>query len=178
VPFARGFNCLVGGLGCGKSTILYSIDFALFGEPIGRSYDYLLREGTDNGKVIVQFVQNGKSYRISRGLKRHGKGISQDSEELKLFEGESLIASVKSDAVAEQIKAITALDKDLFREIVWVRQEHLKELLDATPGRDKNAWTNYSAYQTTKLHGAIWRVIKRNMMEKEKPTKKTQMLLD
>jgi exonuclease SbcC len=160
VPFARGFNCLVGGLGCGKSTILYSIDFALFGEPLGRSYDYLLREGAENGKVTVQFVQNGKSYKISRGLKRHGKGISQDFEELKLFEGENLIASVKSDAVAEQIKAITALDKDLFREIVWVRQEHLKELLDATP-RDRQkrldelfglsdyetAWSNLAGYQ-------------------------------
>ncbi|MEM3622601.1 MAG: SMC family ATPase [Candidatus Bathyarchaeia archaeon] len=160
VPFARGFNCLVGGLGCGKSTILYSIDFVLFGEPLGRSYDYLLREGAESGKVTVQFVQNGKSYKISRGLKRHGKGISQDFEELKLFEGENLIASVKSDAVAEQIKAITALDKDLFREIVWVRQEHLKELLDATPReRQKRldelfglsdyetAWSNLAGYQ-------------------------------
>ena len=87
VPFARGFNCLVGGLGCGKSSILYAIDFALFGDPLSRSYDYLLREDADNGKVTVQFVQNGKSYKISRELKRRGKGISQDFDELKLFDG-------------------------------------------------------------------------------------------
>jgi len=160
VPFARGFNCLVGGLGSGKSSILYAIDFTLFGDPLGRSYDYLLREGTDNGKVTVQFTQNGKSYKIFRGMKRHGKGISQDFDELKLFEGENLIASVKSDAVAEQLKAITGLDKELFREIVWVRQEHLKELLDATPReRQKRldelfglsdyetAWSNLAGYQ-------------------------------
>jgi exonuclease SbcC len=160
VPFVRGFNCLVGGLGCGKSTILYAIDFAFFGEPLGRSYDYLLREGAEKGKVTVQFVQNGKSYTITRGLKRHGKGISQDFEELKLFEGETLIASIKSDAVAEQLKAITALDKELFREIVWIRQEHLKELLDVTPReRQKRldelfglsdyetAWSSLAGYQ-------------------------------
>ena len=160
VPFARGFNCLVGGLGCGKSSILYAIDFALFGDPLGRSYDYLLREGSDSGKVAVQFVQNGKSYKISRGLKRRSKGISQDFDELKLFEGENLIASVKSDAVAEQLKAVTGLEKELFREIVWVRQEHLKELLDATPReRQKRldelfglsdyetAWSNLAGYQ-------------------------------
>jgi exonuclease SbcC len=160
VPFARGFNCLVGGLGCGKSSILYATDFALFGDPLGRSYDYLIREGTDSGKVTVQFVQNGKSYKISRGLKRRGKGISQDFDELKLFEGENLIASVKSDAVAEQLKAITGLDKELFREIVWVRQEHLKELLDATPRERQRrldelfglsdyemAWSNLAGYQ-------------------------------
>ena len=160
VPFARGFNCLVGGLGCGKSSILYAIDFALFGDPLGRSYEYLLREGAENGKVVLQFTQNGKSYKLSRGLKRRGKGISQDFDELKLFEGENLIASVKSEAVAEQLKAITGLDKELFREIVWVRQEHLKELIDAPP-RDRQrrldelfglsdyelAWSNIAGYQ-------------------------------
>jgi len=160
VPFAKGFNCLVGGLGCGKSSILYAIDFALFGEPIGRSYDYLLSEGTDNGKVTLQFVQNGKSYKVLRGLKRRGKGISQDFNELELFQDENLIASVKADAVTEQLKAITGLDKELFREIVWVRQEHLKELLDARPReRQKRldelfglsdyekAWSNLAGYQ-------------------------------
>lgn len=133
VPFARGFNCLVGGLGCGKSSILYAIDFALFGEPVGKRYDYLLREDAESGKVIVQFSQNGKSYKLIRVLKRRGKGISQDFDELQLFEDENLIASVKSEAVAEQVKAITGLDKEIFREIVWVRQEHLKELLGITP---------------------------------------------
>jgi exonuclease SbcC len=160
VPFAKGFNCLVGGLGCGKSSILYAIDFALFGDPIGRSYEYLIREGSNTGKVTIQFVQNGKNFKIMRGLKKRGKGIGQDSDELKLYEGEKLIASLKSEAVAEQFKAITGLDKELFREIVWVRQEHLKELLDARP-RDRQtrldelfglsdyniAWTNIASYQ-------------------------------
>jgi exonuclease SbcC len=160
VPIAKGFNCLVGGLGCGKSSILYSIDFALFGDPIGRSFDYLLREGESSGRVTVQFVHNGKYYRIFRGLKRRGKGISQDSDGLKLFEGENLVSSVKTEAVAEQLKAITGLDKDLFREIIWMRQEHLKELLDAPPRERQRrldelfglsdyetAWSNIGAYQ-------------------------------
>jgi exonuclease SbcC len=160
VPFTRGFNCLVGGLGCGKSSVLYAVDFALFGEPIGRSFEYLLREGADAGKVTVQFTQNGKTYKLTRGLKRRGKGISQDFEELKLFEDEALVASMKGDAIAEQFKAITGLDKELYREIVWVRQEHLKELLDATPRERQRrldelfgladyetAWSNIAEYQ-------------------------------
>jgi len=160
VPFTRGFNCLVGGLGCGKSSVLYAVDFALFGEPLGRSFEYLLREGVDAGKVTVQFTQNGKTYKLTRGLKRRGKGIGQDFEELKLFEDETLIASMKTDAIAEQFKAITGLDKDLYREIVWVRQEHLKELLDATPrvrqrrldelfglSDYETAWSNIAVYQ-------------------------------
>jgi exonuclease SbcC len=160
VPLTRGFNCLVGGLGTGKSSVLYAVDFALFGDPIGRSFDYLLREGADSAKVTVQFSQNGRMYRLVRGLKRRGKGIGQDFEELKLFEDDTVLASMKTDAIAEQFKAITGLDRDLFREIVWVRQEHLKELLDATP-RDRQrrldelfglsdyetAWKNILDYQ-------------------------------
>ncbi|HLN44480.1 MAG TPA: SMC family ATPase [Candidatus Sulfotelmatobacter sp.] len=162
VPFTSGFNCLVGALGCGKSSILYSIDFAFFGEPVGRSFEYLLREGTDKGKITVEFTQNNKTCRIIRGLKRRGKGggINQDFEELKLFEEDTLIASMKSDAVAEQFKSITGLDRDLWREIIWVRQEHLKELLDTAP-RDRQkrldelfglsdyelAWSSIGEYQ-------------------------------
>jgi exonuclease SbcC len=160
VPFTRGFNCLVGGVGKGKSSVLYAVDFALFGEPLGRSFEYLLREGADSAKVTVQFSQNGRTYKLVRGIKRRGKGIGQDFEELKLFEDDNVLASMKTDAVAEQFKAITGLDKELYREIVWVRQEHLKELLDAAP-RDRQrrldelfglsdyevAWSNIAAYK-------------------------------
>ncbi len=133
IQFHRGFNCLVGGVGCGKSSVLYAIDFAMFGDPLGRSYEYILREGAEAGKVTVRFVHSGKNYTLTRGLRKRGKGIGQDLEQLRLYEDDKLIAEVKSDAVAEQLKAITGLDKELFREIVWVRQEQLKELLDTTP---------------------------------------------
>jgi exonuclease SbcC len=160
VPFTGGFNCLVGGLGTGKSSVLYAVDFALFGEPTGRSFEYLLREGADSAQVTVQFSQNGRTYKLVRGLKRRGKGIGQDFEALKLFENEKLLASMKTDAITEQFKAITGFDRDLFREIVWMRQEHLKELLDARP-RDRQrrldelfglsdyemAWSNIAVYQ-------------------------------
>jgi DNA repair protein SbcC/Rad50 len=137
VPFTHGFNCLVGGVGCGKSSVMYAIDFALFGDTIGsRSFEYLIREDADWCRVMVQFAHNGKTYKLTRGLKRKGKSISQDFEQLKLFEDDKLVASMKTEAIAEQFKAITGLDRDLYREIVWFRQEHLKDLLDAKP-RDR-----------------------------------------
>jgi DNA repair exonuclease SbcCD ATPase subunit len=173
VLFTRGFNCLVGALGCGKSSVLYSVDFAFFGEPLGRSFDYLLREGADHGRITVQFTQNGKTYKIIRGLKRRGKGISQDFDALKLFEDETLIASMKGDAVAEQLRSVTGLDRELWREIVWVRQEHLKEMLDAPPReRQKRldelfglsdyeaAWNSIAGYQ--KDYEAEKRVLERD----------------
>ncbi len=119
----------------------------------------MLRENATSGRVTVQFVHNAKSYRITRGLKRHAKGISQDFDELKLFMGEELISSTENDAVAEQLKAITGLDRDIFREIVWVRQEHLKEFLNMQPRERQRrldelfglsdyetAWSNLAGY--------------------------------
>ena len=160
IPFTQGFNCLVGGVGTGKSSVLYAIDFAFFGEPIGRSFEYLLREGADSAKVTVQFTQNGRTYKLVRGLRKRRKGVSQDFEELKLFEDERVLASMKTDAVAEQFEVITGLNKELYREIMWVRQEHLKDLLDSTP-RDRQrrldklfglsdydvAWSNIAIYK-------------------------------
>jgi DNA repair exonuclease SbcCD ATPase subunit len=160
VPFTSGFNCVVGGVGCGKSSVMYAVDFALFGGSIIRGFEYLLREGANFGKVSVQFSQNGKTYKITRGLTRKGNSISQDVDKLCLYEEDTLIASTKNDAVAEQLKAITGLDRDLYREIVWFRQEHLKELLDTAP-RDRQkrldelfgisdyeiAWSNIAQYQ-------------------------------
>lgn len=133
VHFGDGFNCLVGGLGQGKSTVLYAFDFVLFGDPLGRSYDYLLREGAEEGKVTTVFVQDGRTYKLQRALYRRGNGISQDIDQLKFYRDGRLVAGTKNEAVAEELKALTGLDKNLFREIVWVRQEHLKELLDITP---------------------------------------------
>jgi exonuclease SbcC len=160
VLFTHGFNCVVGGVGCGKSSVLYAVDFVLFGDAVGRSFDYLMREGTDWSRVTLQFTHNGNTYKLIRGLKRKGKSILQDVEQLKLYQDETLLASMKNDAIAEQLKAITGLDKDLYREIVWFRQEHLKELLDAKP-RDRQtrldelfgladyetAWSNIATYQ-------------------------------
>jgi exonuclease SbcC len=161
VPFTHGFNCLVGGVGCGKSSVMYAIDFALFGDTIGsRSFEYLMREGADWCRVMIQFTHNGNTYKLTRGLRRKGKSINQDFEQLKLFEDDKLVASMKTEAIAEQFKAITGLDKDLYREIVWFRQEHLKDLLDAKP-RDRQtrldelfglsdyeiAWSNIAQYQ-------------------------------
>lgn len=160
ILFTHGFNCIVGGVGCGKSSVLYAIDFALFGDALGRSFDYLMREGADSSRVTLQFMHNGNTYKLTRGLKRRGKSILQDTEQLKLYQDETLIASMKNDAITEQLKTITGLDKELYREIVWFRQEHLKELLDAKP-RDRQthldelfgladyevAWSNIAVYQ-------------------------------
>jgi exonuclease SbcC len=135
VNFQDGFNCIVGGVGDGKSSILYAIDFALFGERFGRSYEYLLREGKKEGSVKLTFEHKGKTYSVKRVLTRERDRIVQDTSRITLHENDKLVAGGKKSAVDEEIQVLTGLTVDLFREAVWIQQEKLKELLNIEPSR-------------------------------------------
>ena len=173
INFTDGFNCLVGGLGTGKSSVLYAIDFALFGEPLGRSYDYLLREGEDKARVILKFSANGKEYAIIRALKRSGNRIAQDMDQLRFFEDGELVAELKSDAVVEQLFSAIGMDKEIFRRLIWIRQEHLKDILNMTPGeRRKNLdqlfkLSDYEAAWSNLRSVMRWYESERNSLEKD-----------
>ena len=133
IEFKDGFNCLIGGLGAGKTSVLYAIDFALFGEPLGRSYAYLLREGASEGRVVLAFSHAGSNYRLVRGLRRTGTGIEQNPSQLELYKDGNLIAERRVSSVKEQLKKELGLDSEVFREVIWIRQEKLKEILDMKP---------------------------------------------
>ena len=139
VEFDEGFNCMVGGVGVGKTSILLSLHFALFGEPLYRDYGYLLREDKNNCKVSVEFEHSGKIYKVVRGLKRERGGrITQDPSILTLSENGKLLAWGKIAAVQEQLKTITGIDKKMFEEFIWIQQEKLKEILNMTPRERQN----------------------------------------
>ncbi|RLI05065.1 hypothetical protein DRO26_03300, partial [Candidatus Bathyarchaeota archaeon] len=133
VEFEEGFNCVVGGVGVGKTSILLSLHFVLFGEPLHRSYEYLLRENKNRGQVTVEFEHGGKTYRLTRALKRERNRIVQDTNELRLWENEKILAWGKLAAVQEQLQSIIGMDKKMFEEFVWIQQEKLKEILNMTP---------------------------------------------
>ncbi len=135
ITFKDGFNCIVGGVGDGKSSILYGIDFALFGERLGRSYDYLLREGETSGSVELTFEHKGKTYSIQRALTKERDRIIQDTTHISLYEDGKLVASGKKAAVDEEVSRATGLDINFFREVTWIQQERLKEFLLIEPSR-------------------------------------------
>lgn len=135
VQFGDGFNCLVGGVGEGKSSILYAIHFGIFGRALWRSYDYLLREDQSIGKIAIEFEHGGRRYALTRALRRERGAFSQDTSQLALYEGDKLIASGKKSAIDDQLKAVTGLDEDIFKNIIWIQQERLKELINIEPAK-------------------------------------------
>ena len=133
ITFEEGFNCLIGGLGAGKTSVLYAIDFALFGEPLGKGYAYLLRDGAAIGKVTLWFSHGGSDYVIMRGLRRMGTRIVQDTASLRFFKDGKPIAEKRASAVTEQVEKELGVNVELFRQVMWIRQEQLKAILDMGP---------------------------------------------
>src|SRR3989338_1529132 len=80
IVFPEKTTLLSGDIGSGKSTILLAIDFALFGIRRGElSGSALLRNGTDEGHVTLNFSIDGNDVFIKRTLKKNSNGIVQDS---------------------------------------------------------------------------------------------------
>jgi DNA repair protein SbcC/Rad50 len=91
IEFPQGSVLLAGDIGSGKTTILLSIEFALFGLQPGQRGASLLRSGKDFGTVKLEIDIDGTLVIIERGLERGSKTISQEE------------ASITIDGVKEEI---------------------------------------------------------------------------
>lgn len=135
IPFPKGSVLLAGDIGCGKSTILLAIEFALFGtkasELPGTS---LLRHGKKEGWVELSLTLDGKDIIIKRTLKRSKQGVNQDA-------GYIIINGMKKECMPKELRAqvfgllgyprdLISKSKDLiYRYTVYTPQEAMKEIL-------------------------------------------------
>ena len=99
VSFEDGSKLLSGDIGCGKSSILLAIEFALFGIRGKRlSGESLLRNGKSEGSVELKFVVDGKEYLIKRKVKRSKDKIGQAA-------GYIIKDGIKKEATAVELKS-------------------------------------------------------------------------
>ncbi len=137
--FPRGTILLGGDIGSGKTSLLLSIEFALFGlkasELTGSS---LLRHGTNEGFVELEFSLESRKLIIKRFLKRKSGRIRQDSgyvveneqkTEMSALELKSFILKVlgyPEDLVSTR-KSI------IYRYTVYTPQEEMKRIITEKP---------------------------------------------
>lgn len=135
IVFPQGKVLLWGNIGSGKSSILYAIDFVLFGlqraELAGAS---LLRNGSDEGSVELFFSIEEKDYVLKRVLKRTKNGVVQDS-------GYIIREGIKEEKTALELKQIilellhypkeliTKNKTLIYRYTVYTPQEEMKTIL-------------------------------------------------
>lgn len=137
ISFPDGVVLLAGDIGCGKSTILQAIEFALFGMRRGFGLA-LLRHGSNEGEVQLRFKIDSQEVLITRTLKRTNTGVSQDA-------GYLLIDGQKIDATAVELKSkiltllnypdnlLTKSKELIYRYTVYTPQEDMKAILFEKP---------------------------------------------
>jgi exonuclease SbcC len=133
INFPAGATLFEGDAGSGKSSILYAIEFALFGlgDLKGGS---LLRKGEKKCSVELVFDVDGKEYKVFRSLAKRGKGIVQD-EGYIVSDGRRLDLSV-SEMRAKILEILnfkeelqTKSSSVIFRYAIFTPQEEMKEIL-------------------------------------------------
>lgn len=136
IDFPLGSVLLGGHVGSGKSSLLYALDFALFGiqRSEGIQGDALLRSGTERGSVEVHFIIDHNSVVIKRIIRLGAKGVIQES-------GFLTINGVKKEGTALELKQaildllqyppdlLTKSKGLLYRYTVYTPQEEMKSIL-------------------------------------------------
>ena len=134
IEFNKGISVIVGENGAGKSTILEAISFALFKQHTAKRIDDLVRNNANVMSVELEFVSNGKEYRIVREKKSNLKSsiytkTSTDGGFVHICTGDK--------EVNEEIRQILDIDSDLFLNAIYIRQGEIAELVDKNPAEKK-----------------------------------------
>lgn len=137
IIFPRGISLFEGDIGSGKSTILMSIEFALFGLGSQKA-ESLLSKKSESGYVILEFSVDSAKYEIKRTLKRKSDGVNQDPKNSWIKTGdvtEPLSPSELKQRVLQILKfneptEPTAVSR-IFRYAIFTPQEAMKEVLDS-----------------------------------------------
>ncbi len=134
VTFPEGAILLSGDVGSGKSTILFAIEFALFGAIRGLlGADSLLRKGTKGGYVRLTFDLHGSEVIIERTLKKNKNRVSQEAgyivEHEKKFIGTATELRAKMTDILSYPEDSFSRKSMIFRYTVYTPQEEMKHIL-------------------------------------------------
>ncbi len=136
IDFLEGSTLLSGDIGSGKTSILLAIEFALFGLQPGQRGSSLLRNGENEGGVLIEFEVDGKQVTIERTLKR-GKTVSQDycaitidgeKEEVAVTELKNRVLSLLNYP-----KEFAKRQNILYKFTVYTPQEEMKQIILEDP---------------------------------------------
>ena len=131
ISFPQGRILLSGDVGSGKTSILLSIEFALFGILRGElAASSLLRHGESEARVELSFSVRGQEHVVVRTLRRDGKGVKQgngslDGESLTPVELKARVLSI----LGYSSDLLTKAKSLVFRYTVYTPQEEMKRIL-------------------------------------------------
>jgi exonuclease SbcC len=123
-----GVNIVWGRIGAGKTSLLYAVEFALFGrqlevkERVAKLVDLINTEAQEM-KVAVTLKKDGDILRVERRLSRRG------SEKVTLvYNGVEL----KGKEAEEKLKELLHIDEDLYERLVYISHRTLEGFIYGT----------------------------------------------
>lgn len=134
VNFDKGISVIIGENGSGKTSILESINFALFKQKPNASInmDDLIRRGTAKAEVSVTFIANGRTFRVTRGRKigkAYGSALYSVDDDKTLAMGE--------DEITKGIENVLGLGGELFASAVYIKQGEIDKLVSEQAAKRK-----------------------------------------
>jgi len=135
IAFAPGVTLFEGDIGSGKSSILFAIEFALFGLADVPG-EHLLRAGREEGSIELDFRSQGRKYTVGRRLSRSKRGGTQQKDAYLVTEG------VREELSVEQLRAAviqvlgfreaanSRAKSQIFRYGIFTPQEEMKAILE------------------------------------------------
>ncbi len=135
IDFPMGTVLFEGDVGSGKSTILYAIEFGLFGISEQKGGSHLLANGKSRGSVELTFsTENGRTYTVHRGLKRIKNSVTQ--EDCYLVSDGSKEELAPTDLKARIIGILKfneprhpRAESLIYRFAIFTPQERMKEII-------------------------------------------------
>jgi DNA repair protein SbcC/Rad50 len=163
IEIPLGITLFQGDIGCGKSTILSSIEFALFG--LGDiDGNNLLRSGERRGSVEIEIQILDKMYRIFRSLSRHNNKVFQDDG--YIIDNSDIRTNYSVNEMKSVILRIINLNERpqakttslIYRFAIFTPQEMMKQILSEIPEKRleilRRAF-NIEGYSTVKKNAEL-----------------------
>lgn len=131
------FAAIVGENGAGKSSLLSTMLFALFGSVQGNNMDLILSTGVDEGSAALEFDFDGHSWRVTRTRVRGKRTTAQILKWDPEVSDWEIIADGSVRAVDLEIQRLLRVDENAFRATVMLAQNEAGAFSTATPAERK-----------------------------------------
>ncbi len=138
IKFEDGINVIVGRTGAGKSSILMAIEYALFGSSAFQN-SMIMRRNSRNAKIELEFEKDGHNYKIIRGLKKSGKSITVDIDNMRIYvDGKQMNLLGRKSDIDGMVKRILGYPEDvkgkeLFEITTYTRQDEIRKIIEMKP---------------------------------------------